>query len=320
MDDSPPTTQTFRSEPGGGPANPAVRRFVLLSILAGLAATGILLGREEISRWYQASAANAYEEKRFDDAITAANKALEWKPGDNDLIALRFSARVGNEDFDGCIFDLNQLIETASADDEESGGRDERDIGLLEQKAQIVQRLGRHTEVLSIWDDILDYRRDEFRKRDDDESRYNCAMALNNRAYMVAQAFSATGDEQQFDVAEALEQSRESIELRGFDDDPVMLDTLGYLLLLNGQAEAAVTHLERAVELTKVEQNAERKRMQEATDQRRYQDVLAAFDNQFAVILHHRGEAYAAVGAQEKSEADIQEALRLGYDPAAGIW
>ena len=116
--------------------------------------------------------------------------------------------------------------------------------------------------------------KEEFRKRDDDESRDAYALALNNRAYMAAQAYTATDDRESFDVAEALEQSRKSIELQKVDDDPVTMDTFGYLLLLNGQAEEAVTHLERAVELTQVEQNAQRNRLQRSQDERRSQDIL----------------------------------------------
>ena len=43
-------------------------------------------------------------------------------------------------------------------------------------------------------------------------------------------------------------------------------------------------------------------------------------DQQFSVILHHRGEAYAALGEEEKADADIAKAIELGFNPDEGIW
>lgn len=319
MNADQPTTSTYRSEPGGGPADPAVRRFVLLTISGLIIVTIALLGRAEVARWHQASAENAFADQRYEDAIAAANRAIQWDPKNEAMVNLRALARMQNDDLEGSLSDLDELIAAAARDDEAMEGRDERDMQLLRQKANTLQRLERYTEAISILDEILKYRQSEYSKRDDDESRQNYAMALNNLAYTVAQAFTATDDQQTFDVAVALAQSRESLDLLRFDD-PATIDTWGYLLLLNGQAESAVEQLQRAVMLTEEEQAGYRKRLQQVADQRALQMQLLLLDQQLAVILHHRGEAYAAIGETDKSNADIAKAKQLGYDPEKGIW
>jgi predicted negative regulator of RcsB-dependent stress response len=60
--------------------------------------------------------------------------------------------------------------------------------------------------------------------------------------------------------------------------------------------------------------------MQQATDQRPYEAELKRLDEQHAVILHHRGEAYQAVGDEEQAQADFSKAKELGYNPEAGVW
>lgn len=312
------TTATYRSKPGGGPADPAVRRFVFLAITAGLLVTVALFGREEMGRWHEAAAINAFADRRFEDSIQSANKALAWDPENDDMVTLRAQARMQNGDLEGCLEDLDAMIAAAAKNDADEG-RDEQDIQLLSEKARVAQRMDDHQLVQSIWTSIVDFRAEEYRKRDDHDSRLAYSWALNNRAYMIAQAFSATGDAA-FDVAEAMEQSRLSIELRKVDDDPVLLDTYGYLLLLNDRPDEAFEKLDLAVKLTTKEQDAKRAKMASVADQRRIQDILRELDNQYAVILHHRGEAYEALGDSEKAAADIQEAIRRGYNPEAGVW
>lgn len=311
---------TYQSEPGGGPADPKSIRFIVLFCIGAIIATVLLLGRAEVSRWYHAKATNALKERRYEDAVEAVNDALKWDPESEVLREVRAYARLQAEDFEGCIADYDQMIAQAAEDDVQN----EKDIVPLARKASVLHQMGRHTESTEILDDIIDYRKKEFEMRDDDESRYRYALSLNNRAYMVGQAYSIAEDREPFDVREALEQIRLGMKVRKLDDDSVMVDTLGYLLLLNEEPEEAVKELERAVTLTQSEHAARRKKirseMQVANDQRPYQAALAELDKQYSIILHHRGEAYEAVGEQEKASKDLAQAVRLGYDPEKGIW
>ncbi len=320
MNSDSATTSTYRSDPGGGPADPKATRFVVLFIIGVIVALVLLLGRTEISRWYHAKATNALSEKRYEDAVAAANQALEWDPESETLFELRAFARMQAEDFEGCLADYDEMIAKAAEDDV----RNEKDISPLARKASVLHQIGRHAESLAIWDDIIEYRKKEFELRDDYKSRYAYAMSLNNRAYMLGQAYSIAEDREEFDVRGALEQIRLALKVRKLDDDSVMIDTLGYLLLLNEEPEEAVEELEKAVSLTKDEHGALRNRiqreMQTASDQRPLQLALSELDKQFSIILHHRGEAYEAVGEKEKAEKDLSEAKRLGFDPDKGIW
>jgi len=314
------TSSTYQSEPGGGPADPKATRFVALFVICAIIATVLLLGRAEVSRWYHAKATNSLVERRYEDAVTAANQALEWDPDSEVLLELRAFARMQDEDYEGCIADYDQMIAKAAEDDVQN----EKDISPIARKASVLHQMGRHIESVAILNDIIAYRKREYELRDDYESRYAYAMSLNNRAYMVGQAYSVAEDREQFDIKGALEQIRLGMKVRNLDDDSVMIDTLGYLLLLNEESEEAVKELERAVSLTQSEHAAQRNRivreMKSANDQRPYQDALSQLDKQYSIILHHRGEAYEAVGEQEKAAKDLAEAERLGYNPDKGIW
>lgn len=316
-------TETYRAEPGGGPANPKTIQFVALFVLGLIIMIVVLTGRREVARWYDASARNAFADKQYEEAIEAANTALQWEPDNPQLIELRVMARMKNEDFEGCLADCDELLAEAAKDEVEN----EADYAPLPFKAAALQRLGRHEETLEVWAKIVAYRKREFELRDDYESRYAYAMSLNNRAYMVAQAYVEAEDEQEtakFDVGEALEEIELALEVRNVPDDAVMLDTHGYLLLLNGKPEEALEILKKAVELTKAENDASRSKLKSiirvVDEPAPYEAALKELDQQFAIILHHRGEAFEVMGQPEKAAEDIAEAVRLGYNPDEGIW
>jgi len=176
--------------------------------------------------------------------------------------------------------------------------------------------LDRYQEAVDDWSKTVDFRREQFRLRDDSESQDAYAMALNNRAYVQALG--------RIDIQGALEDINRSIEILGRDDNPVLIDTLGYLLLLDGKNQEAVYYLESAVALATLRNGEKRKEfeqsMQHEIDQRLFEAALKQMDQEFSIILHHRGEAYEAMGEVEQAEADMAEAKKLGYDPSAGIW
>lgn len=277
----------------------------------------LLVGRSELSRWYYAAAKNAIEDGRYEDAVQAADRGLYWNPDYAELIVQRATANFQNGDFDACLRDYDRVIELYEAD----GTVNEFDIAAKARKAAVLHRMQRFSESLALMSEIVEYRKEQFRLRDDWESQYQYAMALNNRAYSEAQAFTKGSE---VDIKKSLQDIKLAMEVRGVADDPVMVDTLGYLLLLNEDPQEALYQLDMAVKLTQQNNEVVRQRYQEqmrtASDQRPLQQALEEMDQQFSIILHHRGEAYAANGEAEKSHADIQEAKRLGYDPDNGIW
>lgn len=318
MNSSQTTPTTYQSEPIE-PANIKQPPGWLMPAIFGLSflAFVLLIGRQEISRWHYASAKNAIEDQRYDDAIEAANNGLRWNPEYVELIAMRATAHMEKEDYEACLSDYDRMMELAAADEIVN----ERDIAPKAAKAGVLQRMDRFEDAIVIWNELVDYRRDEYQQRDDVESIDAYAMALNNRAYIEAQAH-AVGVEN-IDVARALTDIENALAMRD-PNNPVMLDTLGYLQLINGQNEEALTTMIRAVELTNLENRRFRddlmKAMQQVVDQRPIQAALKQLDQQYSILLHHRGEAYRAVGDEEKAQRDIEEANRLGYSREEGIW
>ena len=104
----------------------------------------------------------------------------------------------------------------------------------------------------------------------------------------------------------------------------MFIDTLGYILLLLGDLKEAKFYLEQAAALAKTQDEEKRVQirelMQRVVDQRSLQAELERIDQNYAVIVHHRGEVYEAIGEIEKAEADYEEAEKLGYDREKGIW
>jgi HSP20 family molecular chaperone IbpA len=198
----------------------------------------------------------------------------------------------------------------------------ESDIAPLVGKANVLQRMNRFDDSNGLWDEVVEFREDQYHLRDDYESRYAYAMALNNRAYIEAQA--KTQGNTNVDIHKSLEDIKLAMKIRGTQDDPVMVDTLGYLLLLNGDNEEALERLDGAVKRSQIENEAIKRKyrieMHQAGDRRPLEQISEQLDQQYSVILHHRGEAYAALGESEKAEADIEEAKRLGYSQKEGIW
>jgi tetratricopeptide (TPR) repeat protein len=283
-----------------------------------LVAFVLLVGGKEVSRWYVAAAKNAILEQRFDDAVIAADTGLRWNPEYAELLKIRAVANWEKKEFELCLSDYDRLSEIAAKDEEVN----EADMDPLAAKANVLQRMNRIGEAIACWDRIVEFRREQRRLRDDYESEQAYAMSLNNRAYMEAQAY-VLGDKD-LDIKKSLSDIQTAIELQKGETDPVVIDTLGYLLLLNGEHEQALQQLDLAVKLTSEENRIRRKEYQQmkqrVVDQRPYDEALEQLDEQYSVILHHRGEAFAAVGEQDKAKADIDEAKRLGFNQEEGVW
>lgn len=289
-----------------------------LTLLVGGTFLVLMAGRQEVARWYFAATMNAVEDERFADAIDTATQGLEWDPEYVPLIEMRAEASLPIEDFASALSDYERIRELAATDE----SFNEADIAPLVGKATVLQRMNRFSESIAMWDKVVDFREEQYRLRDDSESRQAYAMALNNRAYTEAQAGTrgVTG----IDLQKSLADARLAVSLRRRTVDPVMVDTLGYLLLLNRRNEEALAQLENAVVHTRLEHEVIMERYRRRTQDRHSPDALARLarqlDQQLSVIVHHRAEAYAALGARERASADIEEATRLGYRVEDGIW
>ena len=307
----------YQAPPGKAPRNPMPKWWLTSVILGGLFAFLLVVGRAEISRWYCASAQNALKDGLYEDAITAANNGLSWDPDYVRLMSIRASANNKLKKFEDAIADYDQLIELALKDDPFG----ESVLQAKASKASALQQLDRYDGAIEILSEIVEFREDDYHMRNDSKSQYAYALALNNRAYIQALAHVKETDD--IDIEQALADIEQATDLRGADD-PIMVDTLGYLQLLNGKHEEAFYHLDQATKMTE-ESNSRlkievREEMHRAVDQRPYEDLIRQLDEQLAVILHHRGEAHQALGDDEKAKSDIDRAVELGFNPEEGVW
>lgn len=309
--DSPSNNgSTYRSEPVDSSSRKP-SPLLAAAFVVGLLGFLLVIGRSEIARWKWAAAKNAMEDSQFEAAVEAATNGLKWNPEAAELIALRGAAREELGDFEGSLQDYDLMIANAAKDEEVN----EADMLPLGLRSHIYQRMGRFEQAVADLTKVAEFRERQFKFRDDDASRQAFALSLNNRAYVQSLG--------KIDIEQALTDIQKAIDIRGVDDS-IMLDTLGYLLLLNERAEEALEALEKAFAMTQKEnnfyRNEIRRQMRLADDQRGFERNLKLLDENMAVIQHHRGEAYEAIGESEKAKADIEQAIKLGYDREAGVW
>lgn len=312
------SASTFQAEPNPAAQTPMPKWLLPLIFIGGLVGFVLIVGRTEVARWHYASTVNALADERYDDAIESANNGLKWNPEYTELIALRATSHREQKDYAACLIDYDRMIAIESKKDPNSDAV----YGLYGEKNYALQQLDRFDEAIANWDKVVEYRAEQYRLRDDASSQRKYAMSLNNRSYMEAQAHVKGNDK--IDIKKSLADIEKAIEIRGVADDPVMVDTLGYLYLLNEKHEDALYQMTMAVQLTELGNKVRRKGIQEkmatVVDQRPYQSMMKQLDEQFSILLHHRGEVYEAMGETEKAEADIKRALELGYNPEEGIW
>lgn len=140
------------------------------------------------------------------------------------------------------------------------------------------------------------------------------ALALNQRAYASALC--------RHNLDQALADIEEAIQIAGENES--FLDTRGYIHLRMGQLPEATADIEEAVRMAEADYKKTRKVylqfLRSAVDKRTAQRLLKQLDETFAVLYHHRGELYEALGKTEEAQADIDRAKRLGYSPERGVW
>lgn len=157
---------------------------------------------------------------------------------------------------------------------------------------------------------------------DAQRSEYNqlvLSQALNLAAYVRALSNE--------DLGHAKSQIDEAIRLAGGNiaiDLANLLDTRGYVSYLLGDLPSALDDMEEAIKMmeSSVEQRLAQVRI------RREMEIDArpsrAFERQLrearAVLYHHRGLVYRALGRSGEADADLRRAKELGYNPQAGVW
>lgn len=161
-------------------------------------------------------------------------------------------------------------------------------------------------------------RKHEFRKAIDDANQAVArggarnAGALNARAYARAVA--------NVELAEGLTDIENAIKFVG-GDNSAFIDTRGYLHFLLGNNDAALKDLNQAIELMKKEQavnlaDLETRKVAKAAGDRQRR----LYDENLAVMYHHRGEVYEKLGRSGEAQQDFELATKLGYNREQGVF
>ncbi|HEY1603497.1 MAG TPA: hypothetical protein VGG64_28095 [Pirellulales bacterium] len=268
---------------------------VLLVVVAVFAGAMALVRAElvdpfgkTVAEWLASHADLKYDSDDLDGAERDLDRALAWSDRSPAIFALRGQVRLEKGNLQGSLADFNKLV------------------GLIPNSSQAyvlrsaaLQRLERHDDAIRDMSQAVSLRRS------------TDPRLLNGRAYTRAIA----GKE----LAEALEDIKEALAIEG--ENSHYLDTQGYIRFLQGDCEAALVDLNKALDLA--DTGAPWRALFVDNDpvrQRIFARRRRMRDHDLAVMFHHRGQIYEKLGDSIKAAADLQQGDELGYNPAAGVY
>lgn len=283
----------------------------------------------EISRWYQAAALVAYDRGEFSRAMYLLDRSLALDSKQPEVFARRARWRldaspptdVGEEERQKL---RQKLLEGSLADSDEAIDLESDFIEARWQRAEALQRLGRHDEAVAECTEVYEILQRLAREHPEHSFAWNLARALNNRAY-----FRARGN---IELEEALADVQLALKLLaasgganpGDDTLFTFLDTEGYIYYRMGDYEKALTDLEMAVSGATRSYITQLRtldwQMQITPDEMTYRFLKKQNEEKLAVIYYHRGQIYEAMGREDAAENDFNLAKDLGYDEEAGVW
>ncbi len=248
-----------------------------------------------LATWYDTRAKQKMIEGDFDEALAQSDHALEWMPETNSLIITRarIHAEAGNLQLS--LEDYNRAVQS-----------NPRFAPALTERAGVHQRLGQHEKAVADMEQALGLWGERQR-----------ALGLNNLAYS-----RALGNQN-------LPQAKKEIDeaLRGVDAKRLpgtraaYLDTRALVRHLIGDQTAALKDADEAIRLDETTKEKRLKAINKSTQNEPLRAYLALRnDHQRAVLLHHRALIHAKLGNDELAQTDRQEADRLGYNPAKGVY
>lgn len=294
---------------GSRPPAPQRPWFAIAAVLFVIFGIASLLLPSEIARWYEAAAEEAALDQDHERAIRRISQALRWRPDDPRLLVRRAELRSKSNDLEGSLEDCNQAWELAE------GGRR---MAVLEQRMAVFQRRGQHEQALADADRIVEMVEAAPNQEVDrgNGQLVTLPLALNNRAYACALA-NRNLDGGLADIERAL-------SLLGVENDAALLDTRGYLNYLLGNLAAALSDMERAVQLAESDrrnfQAIRADQLRRGMDPRVLEQIQELSDQNLAVLYHHRGLIYQQLGQEAEAQQDLVQAEKLGYDPETGVW
>lgn len=305
-----PIPPTFDDSPSGQRRKLAPGRrfwlFGLMIIFVGLLGSAILEsgGWDKAKEWMADFLVQRAKKKMVLDDLPGALQDLEratrWVPEDPPIYELRAQVKLELKDIDGSLKDYDKLIEL----------RPRYAQGYL-GRSVVFQRLQRHREAIDDLTQAIKLSAEE-----------QAALPKNNRAY--ARAIAGIELEEAFqDIEEALALDARRQGTLGEPDqqNAAYLDTRGYLHLLLGRPEQALTDLDRAIQITEQERDKKLIQLEQFKVNAKWRAyVQRVFAQELAVMYHHRGQAHEKLGHKSEAEADLKKGDSLGYDPEDGVF
>jgi tetratricopeptide (TPR) repeat protein len=266
------------------------RLVILIVIFLALGPVLCLEMPSEVSRWYQAAAMERWIAGDKTEALDYLEDSLRWAPAQADAFVCRGDWRLDEQEFHQAIEDYNAALQ-----------REPGHIMALINRSLAFQHLGLHERAIQDWKTLVDLHRST--------SASQRAMLLNGLAY--AQALGSV------ELKQALENVSQAIDLVGHN--AAMLDTRGYIHLLEGNFEAARADLDPAV--AGMEQEFRQlERTRQYIDRAEFERKLTEYRKSLAVIRYHRALALDALARPEEAESDRSRVRELGYTPGPDLF
>jgi tetratricopeptide (TPR) repeat protein len=306
----------------GGTERPWVRTLTLsLFTLLLVGPLAYKHAPREVARWYQAIAAEQFENGEEERARQSIENALRWSPDDSRIYlqVARWRREAGRHD---------EALEWCGKARERGGA----EVAIILEETENLWSLKR-------WDDALAQWKRLSQLASESASIGSSAVLLNSLAY--ARALANT------ELTEALRDIDEAIELAGRDS--AFLDTRGYILYRRGEYEAARRDLDAALELigvpvadsdaqTSAQTSAQTKGQTSAQSKAPVNDSQPAasppkekegkssrsataqaevqkLQRTRAVLLYHRMLILEKLNAEDDAAADRRRIEALGYRP-----
>lgn len=281
-------TQRLATRQRPGP----VKRWVVIVVALGLVLPAVVvpalvpLAKQVVGRWSLERAFACEARNDVAGAVREMGRAVAWFGEDATLLAARAMLRLESGDQPGAAADADRAVALAPAR-----------IEPYRVRAIVHVCRGRAEAALADVAMVVDLAGEEN------------AEAVNLRAYVRG----LVGQE----IPEALADIERVVAAMPAPS-PEVLDTRGFLRHLAGQSVEALADLEEAIALTQLR----RQQMVVVSGRIDRLDLLQrmrTLDHSLAVMLHHRGLIFEAVGEVERAQADFELARRKGFAPERGI-
>lgn len=319
--DSYPAESPSQASPSQ--SNPWLSRLLILLIAAAVLPPLYRFGRGEIAKWHLASATSSLYRGDRAKALEKVNDAVSWSPNDTSLLATKASYLLANGNAKDAMPVATRALEIAQqqCDQRETP----RSLGRLAQmlnlcaythalaNENLVQSLEQSEQAIVIASNMI--------------SSDGMSSLLDTRGYLhylVAQSDLVKSESTESDTTESKEDSDDATESTPESDSESTSAQSSILMTREAHLDQAMTDAEDAVQ--RYDQSLPNQRAiintqaRESVDQVKFEYELRMLNEGSAVLYHHRGQVYEALGKQSAADKDFRKAKELGYDPANGVW